>query len=227
MDKLGIIASKLIYREDIEITTMMGEWKQLGVTIDEIEPGGNKSIVITHNNLHDTYEFMKHLKEKSIPTDCRFFAMFMSNLYTDPDIKNMFLMHFTLKSIEIMVPQNCLYITLDTDLFVLKKESETPENITSGALGSNQGQWVFNNNKGSYIGIGNEGVIELELNKWVERYSSLVKKHTDNDVPFSKEINLKNIYTSLLKSLVAIHGIQVGVYEFEDLTFRNILVEPI
>ena len=104
MDKLGIIASKFIYREDIEITTIMGEWKQLGVTIDEIEPGGNKSIAITHNNLHDTYEFMKHLKVKSIPTDCRFFAMFMSNLYTEPDIKNMFLMHQ-----HILIILHCYY----------------------------------------------------------------------------------------------------------------------
>ena len=68
---------------------------------------------------------MKSLdNNERIQTDCRFFSMFMRCLKKDPDIPNIFLMHFNLNTLELMVPEDCLYITLDSDKFVLSKKKE-------------------------------------------------------------------------------------------------------
>lgn len=220
-EQLRFIAERFQYRTDISIVDMSEIWKEkLGIEID------NKlktSFMVIRPPLQETYEVMKKLEPKSVPTDCRFFAMFISTMCSYPKIVQLFFMHLNLKTIEVMVPENCLYISLDTTKYVIKKETESPEYIPSYALGSDQGQWICKFNE-RYMGIGDDGIIELELKDWVERYSECVKKHTNFKPKFNDtQLDLKQIYLSILKSLIGLHGLCVSAYKFEDIKIIDIL----
>ena len=240
--KLEFIANCFKYNTSLTISKMIELWTdKLKIEIKEVS---KNSFMIITKTLDETYNIMKELdNSEGIPTDCRFFAMFMRCLKNNPNIPNIFQMHLNLKSLELMVPEGCLYITLDSDKFVLSKDKENPTFVTQGALQSDQGQWIGKWGD-QYIGIGDDGVLKLERSEWKDRYNKCVNKYLISyETIIMKRHNLRNTfgnsvgnsvgnnsmndmnnmnniyrkaYLGLLSTLVKMHGICVCVYKFNN-----------
>ena len=131
--KLDFISNCFVYNSTLDINEMTLIWiDKLKIEIKELL---NSKIIII-KKLDEIYEILKNIEDNyKIPTDCRFFAMFMASLKKFPDLPNTFLMNYNMDSIEIMVPDNCLYITLDCEKFVLSKDKANPTYVANGALG--------------------------------------------------------------------------------------------
>ena len=195
---------------------------------------GESYIIITKSVEH-IYTNIKRLgNDEYILTDCRFFAMLMCSLKEYPESGMGFMMHLSKNGLEIMIPKTCLYITLNTDMFVLNKESVENTIYIPEILGSDQGQWISQWEGNKYIGIVDEGAMIQELDYWVERYRTNVEKYIEinnNKTHSWNRVNtLKDSYDGILYSLSKIHGIDVCAYRFNnrlnDIPVVDILKEP-
>ena len=141
-EQLMFVTERFQYRPDMSILDMVEIWKEkLGIEIDNTL---KTQFMVIQRPLQETYEFMKQLDPKSVPTDCRFFAMFISTLYSNPDRINMFYMNINLKTIEVMVPENCLYICLDTFICLDRSVTNGGELYSKNSMGVfSLGQYFF------------------------------------------------------------------------------------
>lgn len=182
-----------------------------------------------------TYDFievppLKEIQETLLPfpfdikilTDCRFFTLLIGNLLKDSTKKSFFVIPRTFDCIEINIPDNCYYITLDVDIFIRNKQNPNSEPIyiANNVMGSDQGQWIIEvvNKKSfiekSYLGIVEEGPLYLSLDGWIERYQKCVKKYLSDKSCEKNQI--KKCYLGILSCLEKKHGIKVGVYKFKS-----------
>ena len=147
-----------------------------------------------------------------IYVDCRFFAMFIDCLKNNCKL---FQMVVSLKGIDGMVPDNCRYITLDIDYFVINKDTDHPR-VLSQSLDDLTGQWVVEINPNSYMGIVDEGCITLSLSEWIEKYKKSVEKKIKEK---KKEKSMAMI--GILSCLIHKHGMKIGVYEYSKNAIEN------
>ena len=214
---ISFIMERFVYTKNIPVIQLFDIWKEkLKIKAEYIN--NNSSVLIIHNNKKDICAYLSNIEKHTIPTDCRFFAMFISNLNSS-NTTNSFLMHLNKKCIEILVPDNCFYISLDT-----KKIYHEKIDIISATLGCDQGQWIYKYNE-KYIGIGEDGIIELDIKSWIERYKKCVTKYVDFDLKpiINDNVNIKYLYLCILKTLIKQHGLCISIYKFENLDIIDIL----
>tara|TARA_B110001450_G_scaffold225923_1_gene224414 strand:+ start:487 stop:1215 length:729 start_codon:yes stop_codon:yes gene_type:complete len=228
-EKIMFISQKFKYTDELKITDMIEIWKQkLNIETQMVK----ESIIIVLEPLDKIYEYFLMLKEdEQILTDCRFFAMVIGCLKQTPNISNIVIMHLNMNTSEFMIPENCTYITLDTDKFIISKNKEKPTFVAQGALKSDQGQWICKWFDNKYIGIVTEGALILDISEWENRYITCIKTIMENYKPqifktYDDSHNSHNfhthLYKSILYSLIKLHGICISGYKFNHLTIEKV-----
>lgn len=218
MDKLERVYNKFSYDSVTNFDKLEKSWiEDLGIVIHPDKDTQTNFIEVPPIDL-----LLKNLSKSKneIKTDCRFFAMLMGCLKNNPDKKNIFIMPKNHTGLEIMIPEGCLYITLNIDKFVIETNKDRPPSILSKAFKTDQGQWIVKFGEDSYLGIVDEGPIIMSLNEWINRYKKCVEKHLGKK---NKDEDMK-IYFGLLSCLIHKHGIDVGVYSYDRMgKIQNIL----
>ena len=120
-------------------------------------------------------ECLRLLKEdEKVLMDCRFFALFVGCLLKKEKLFQMIKTYV----LEIMIPDNCHYMTFDTKYFTLNKKSDNPT-VLAHVLGDLNGQWLVKlpalQTNGEwdhsyYLGIVDEGAIHMNITDWITRY---------------------------------------------------------
>lgn len=214
-DIFSAIIKKFRYTTEIPFPEMEEQWKQkLGIEIVLGEGDHGFSYIVVPPIEIISRKILPLAEEEYIYTDCRFFALLIGNLQkAGVGKKSMFTMVSKRTVIEPMIPETCAYISLDSDIFVLEKESDDPI-ILSYVLRDNQGQWIVKiNHLDMFLGIVSEGPILLSLADWNKKYQENVTQTLEKIEP--KNISDISMVT-LLKILVEKHGVQVGVYKFNQ-----------
>lgn len=228
--RIKVICDRFEYNNSILLVDLFQIWQdKLEVEINKFK--NSDCIFIVSNDLETTLKSIKKLdKDEKIPTDCRFFSLFIGNLVKNPSKKSIIRMMLNFNSFEIIVPENCLYLTPNTSEFsssITKSNIKIPE-LMSVALKDNQGQWItcIDKQKNLYIGIVDEGAIIMELDNWVKRYKEkvevLLKKNIKStNYIFNKCTNTEDIYrnsmVSLFNCLIKIHGLKIACYKFNEI----------
>jgi hypothetical protein len=218
------IANKFRYVTDIPIEDII---KNATEKLDiKYEKMSDDSYIIITKSLKQIYDSINKLdKDYYIPTDCRFFAILIASLKEYPESASIFTMHINKNGLEINIPKHCIYITLDSDKFVLKSKTGGNPTFVTSSLGTDQGQWITKCDETNYIGIVDEGAVVQKLDSWVERYRYNVEKHIANynikdnhqilDSASHAEI-IKKSYDGLLNTLVKMYGISICAYRFNN-----------
>ena len=227
---IKLICNKFVYNNSICMEDLLKIWtNKLEIEVQKLET--DDSFFIITNNLENTLISIKKLNpDEKIPTDCRFFSFFIGNLIKSPKEKSIIRMVLNLNSFEVMVPKNCLYLTLNTDKFKLSNSTSAIKvsDLMSVALQDNQGQWItcVDNENKLYIGIVREGNLILELDKWVTRYSGVIQKKVEKITKSTNIISNKkqdsiNLYKismeSLFNTLLKFHGLNIACYKFNEI----------
>ena len=214
-DIFSDIIKKFQYTTEIPLSAMEDQWKEkLGI---EIHPGGGDTgvsfMVVPPIEIIAT-KILALAEEEYIYTDCRFFALLIGNLQeVGLGEKSVFIMVSKRTPIEPMIPETCAYLSLDTDIFVHNKETDDPI-ILSTVLRDNQGQWIVKiKHLDMFLGIVSEGPILLSLADWNKKYQENVTQTLKTIEP-KNGIEISMI--GILKILVEKHGVQVGVYKFNQ-----------
>lgn len=222
------IISKFKYTTDLPIEELIRTaTEKLEIKYSKVSD--NTYIIITKSVKEIIDSTRKLETDDYIPTDCRFFAMLVASIKEFPDSGTLFTMQINNDGIEIEVPKTCLYITLDSDKFVLKSTTGDELTKVTAILEDNQGQWITRIDEINYIGIVKEGHIIQNLEKWITRYRDNVVKHIEeNEKNDENEKNnrinnshshshsniFKKSYNGLLRTLVKIHGVCISAYQF-------------
>ena len=214
---LANIYNRFVYDTQPEFETMEKDWvRLLGIKIHPDEKCNFIEVPPLEEIIKKLYEH-----DEIIKTDCRFFAMFMANLIKNKLSNKLSKSLFTMPKTsipEIMVPDNCHYISLDTDIFVLDNDKDKDPIYLSKALDSDQGQWIVKIEDDLYMGIVDEGVVFLKMDEFVKRFEKNVNKHIN-----TKKNN--NAYKGLLRCYIGKYGLKTGAYNFSNYgTPKNILV---
>lgn len=215
-DIFKTIIKKFQYTTEIPLSAMEDQWKEkLGIEILLGEGDHGISYIVVPPIEIISTKILALAEEEYIYTDCRFFALLIGNLQkTGLGKKSMFTMVSKRNVIEPMIPDTCAYLSLDSDIFVRNKETDNPI-ILSTVLRDNQGQWIVKiNHLDMFLGIVSEGPILLSLPDWNKKYQENVTQTLKTIEP-KNEIEISMI--GLLKILVEKHGVQVGVYKFNQM----------
>lgn len=221
ISSLEQIYTKFDYQSVTNLDELEKKWtKILGAEIHSLDDKTNMIILPYYSEL---LHRINNYQDK-IPTDCRFFAMFMGNLILNKTNNISFTIPKKISIVDIMIPENCFYLTLDADYFVLKPTSDEKEPIYLNRIfESDQGQWIVKCKDDTYLGITDDGPIFLSLQKWKERYQSLVKKHMQNYkngkelMRRSEDLNdiLTHSYFRILSCKISKIGVKLAVYSFD------------
>ena len=227
------IANKFRYRTDIPIEDIIkNATEKLDIKYEKLS---DDFYIIINKSLKHIYTSINRLdKDYYIPTDCRFFAMLIASLKEYPESASIFTMHIKKTGLEINIPKHCIYITLDSDKFVLESKTGGNPTFVTSSLGAEQGQWITKCDETNYIGIVDEGVVVQKLDRWVERYRDNVEKYIYNynskdnyliiDSTNHADI-IKKSYDGLLNTLIKIHGICVCAYAFNNDFYKQPIVD--
>ena len=142
-----------------------------------------------------------------IPCDCRIFAHSYSQI---SDKGYSIILQKDTKGIDIMVPEDCYYLSLSE---LNNQEIKGTELRT--CLDDNQGYWVTKINSDKYVGISSKGIIELTLNQWFKFYEDLVLNHLKKLSENNKtHLCSKNILGSILNIKIKQNGIDINLFKF-------------
>lgn len=197
------------------------QWeKYLGVTIHNNNPE-NDYYFVEMPKIEKITECLGLLKEdEKILTDCRFFALFVGCLLKK---ENLFQMIKTSMP-EVIVPDNCHYMTLDLKYFILNKQSDNPT-ILSRVLGDLNGQWlvklpnVYKNNESDqsyYLGIVDDGALHMNMTDWMTHYKKNVEDRLKELHAKQDRRQLSITETALLGMLniyIKKHNLQINIYK--------------
>ena len=226
------IINKFRYSEN-PLNSMEEKWiNLLGIKKHEIKTKTMNSNMVEVPPIESVINNLKEVEKYSIESDCRFFALLIGCLQehynNNINEKSMFIMHYKCPVIELSIPENCLYITLDSDIFVMDKNKENPT-ILSSCLDADQGQWVVKlDNKdntaktepeNNYLGLVGEGPLIQSLDKWCERYRENMLKIL-SDKPkhnFRELIDIKTITKNILDTMIKINGLKLGIYKYNSI----------
>ena len=120
-------------------------------------------------NIKDT------LRNTTLLSDCRLFALLMNCLHYDRKVFTMGLSHDSLCDILLPTDGSLLCLSLSKDL----------ENVTSlrKALDDHQSQWICKlpnaDSPDQYIGLTSQGIKTLSLTKWLELYQAMTYQRVD------------------------------------------------
>lgn len=214
------ISSCFRYTTEMGVRDIIVNAKKI-LDIEYNEYQKNSFMIIT-KPIDYTYDVIQKFKKNNpdgfINTDCRFFAMFISNLMKYPKTGNLFTMYTHENNTELEVPESCLYLTLDKDIFKINTRGNPPT-LLSKLLNTDQGMWItkIDTEKDKYLGINSDGVITMSLEKWVEKYKQDVRTHierSDKNLVNNKLDLIYTCYNGVLKCLCEKHGICVSAYKF-------------
>lgn len=213
---------------------MEEKWiKILGIKKHEIKTENMNSYMVEVPPIDSVINNLKEVENYSIESDCRFFALLIGCLqeHYNNHINELsiFMMYYKCPSIELYIPENCLYITLDSDIFVTGKDKESPT-VLSTCLDSDQGQWIvkMDNRTGgdtepetenNYLGLVGEGPLIQTLDEWCKLYKYNVMKILEDSPKYynyGEQLDIKNIIKSLLKTMIKINGLKLGVYKYSS-----------
>ena len=88
----------------------------------------------------------------------------------------------TKRTLDLMIPDNCRYVTLDADIYVLHKETDNPVYLCD-VFDDMQGQWIVKlkdrkEDDDKYLGIVDEGSLILTLSEpLIVEYASFIKSY--------------------------------------------------
>ena len=186
--KENIIQKCKYQGNNIQFENIMDFWKGIGAKIGTISKNSDMICL--------TQECINNLKKvDTIPVDCRIFAFLYSSFNNNGFS---FIMHKNCNGIEILVPENCYYLTLSKEIneYIGKKgQGIELKSILSDA----QGQWIAKSGNNKYIGIIAEGIKEMSLDDWFKCYSEIVKKKL-LDIKYElKYHNANNLDCSIYK----------------------------
>lgn len=132
-------------------------------------------------------------------------------------------MHNCYPVIEPKIPENCLYITLDSDIFTTGEKSGNPT-ILSLCLGASQGQWIVKqknktiDDEERYVGLVSGSVLVQSLDDWCKRYTDeinaileTIPKHSNNTLP-----DMNTLTGLILNTKIKMHGVQLSIYRFTE-----------
>lgn len=143
-------------------------------------------------------------KSYNISSDCRIAAMILSCIWYN---LSSFIVPKHNKMIEIEIPKNCIYLTLD-----LGKEYEKYE--IHRKLGDLQGQWlVLNDSDNKYYGLVKEGLINKNLDEWKISYMEKVINKVNN---FNNKSNYKP-EIGILSCLIKLNKLNTTIVNFNNL----------
>ena len=222
------IINKFRYSET-PLNNMEKKWEEIvGVKKHEIKTDSMNSYMVEVPTLESVLHNLKEVEKYSIESDCRFFALLIGVLqehYTNNINKpSIFMMHYTCPLIELYIPKNCVYITLDSAIFVTGKDKEKPLMLSS-CLDDKQGQWVVKmdnrtETENKYLGLVGEGPLIQTLDEWCERYRQNVMKILEDSPKYynyGERVDTKNIIKSLLNTMIKINGLKLGIYKFNSI----------
>ena len=178
------------------------------------------------NYLNDNTTLMLISKESinklqnssKIPVDCRIFALLYASIQPEGcDI----ILQKNEKGIEIMVPDNCYYLSLSHKINISQDKNNNKFELKS-VLDDNQGQWLFLKDD-KYIGIDKNGISKMSLNKWFDYHSNKIKtiieshnkiiqssKYDSNDMYFI----VKSCKMGILKCNIDEKGLLLALYKY-------------
>lgn len=172
-----------------------------------------------------TTECIDKLKEiDCIPVDCRIFSFLYSSLsYSGCS----FIMHKNCNGIEILVPENCYYLSLSKEINEYIGTDGKGSEIKS-VLNDAQGQWITKIGEDKYIGILSDGIKEMSLNDWLYHYGIIVIKKMNN---IKNELNNHhlvntNVYKNAQFGILSINirkkkHLLLSVFSFDYLGIAN------
>lgn len=161
---------------------------------------------------------------KMIPVDCRIFALLYASLKKDGCS---IIMQKNEKGIEIMIPDNCYYMSLSNKININKDIKNNKTYELKSALDDSQGQWLTKIDD-RYIGIVKEGILKMSLNEWFEYFAkNALNIITNYDKSKKYDMNDfgKNSRMGLLKINIQKYGFIMSLYNYGNMGEINVIKE--
>ena len=158
--------------------------------------------------LTEIKEFIEDLKDRVTYVDCRLFAFLLSSFIYDT--RN-FIMPLVENIVDVMVPPNCYYMTLNESMGSFKNH-----NLTMG-LGNSKGQWLVNVELNNFrnpllIGFSENGIEQKRANDWIADYQKKIIEIIDT----TDLHQLDTIKLSILQTLIKKNDnyIPINIFKF-------------
>ena len=153
---------------------------------------------------------------ESIPVDCRIFSFMYANIQEDGfDI----ILQKNGNGIEIMVPENCYYLSLSEKINIYEINNKKIE-LKSG-LNENQGQWLTKIDEDLYIGIDETGILKMSLEDWYKNYAKKINEKILEKKLYYNKTTPEDVYKSSLLGMLRIqieeYGLLLSLYHYGPL----------
>lgn len=151
---------------------------------------------------------------ESIPVDCRIFSFMYANIQEDGfDI----ILQKNGNGIEIMVPENCYYLSLSEKINIYEINNKKIE-LKSG-LNENQGQWLTKIDEDLYIGIDETGILKMSLEDWYKNYAKKInEKILEKKKLYENKTTPEDVYKFSLLGILSIqiekYGLLLSLYNY-------------